>query len=262
MSIVRNIILSMAVVVACAGLVMAEQPPEHFAIACANCHGPHGDDPYPIDAQCLSCHASSLPEATQIAGVFHAGDDLSCSSCHGYHSTEHLKARGATFDRSFGEMAVRNHCAACHRSDGTTADISAGHVTASDRYHVDASALAYVSVSTACQTCHDETSSEPDTPYGTPTFAVHGSHSVGVGIPVSSPYTTSAFRRDLAPDIKLFESKMECTTCHRLTADTESRLVPFTNYSDLCRGCHDMAPGIRRREDLEVRPFMVADGSD
>ncbi len=254
----RNILLIVWPLVFGVSQIQADQPPEHLMMDCINCHNQHGDDPAQIDSRCLTCHDSTLPEAAEVAGVFHLGGDLSCSTCHGYHSTEKLKARGASFERPFGDMAVRNHCDACHSNVGSPTDLSAGHVTASSRYHIDASLLVNSRISEVCQSCHDENSYEPEVPPETPAFAVHGSHIVGVRIPAPVRFLPSTYRRVIDERLQLYNSVLECTTCHQLTAETDWRLVPFASRTGLCLGCHDMSPGRDNPDETTIRPFMVA----
>ncbi len=227
------------------GYAWADQPPEHLSLECATCHDWHPGGDLPVDEACMGCHETWLPEHDAAAGVFHDPTDRSCSRCHGYHSTEMLKATGNFFQRPYGEAQVLRHCSSCHRYDNGLDTISDGHVmAAAQQYHQDSYQLLIVGLSEACMNCHDEDSENPDTPPATPAFPAHASHPIGLGIPPQSPWEFSGFREEIATDLELFDDQMECTTCHRIPAPTVFRLVPFPTVTDLCNGCHDMAPGL------------------
>ena len=222
----------------------ADQPAEHLSPTCATCHDHHPDGELPVDETCLGCHEPWLPEHDAVAGVFHDPDDRACSRCHGYHSTEKLKATGNMFLRPFGDQQVLRHCSSCHRNDEILDNVSAGHVTAAAlHYHVDAGGLLPATMSEICLRCHDEESDDSDTPPETPTFPAHASHPIGLTIPPYSPWEHSEFQVEIHPELELFDGHIECITCHRLPATTVFRLVPLPSVTAICNGCHNMAPG-------------------
>jgi hypothetical protein len=223
----------------------SEQPAEHLSVNCGTCHDWHPEGELPVDEACMSCHQQWLPQHDAAAGVFHQVDDRSCSRCHGYHSTEMIKATGNTFLRPFGDPQVLRHCSTCHRSSNGLEFISEGHLeAAAQQYHIDAPVVAVSGLSEVCLNCHDQESGNPFVPPSTPAFPAHASHPVGTGIPQASPWELSGFREEISPDLELFEENMECITCHRIPEPTVFLLVPFPTVTDLCNGCHDMAPGL------------------
>jgi len=192
----------------------------------------------------MSCHAPWLAVHDAAAAAFHDPLDRECSRCHGFHDTDLLHATGKTFSRPLGDVAVLRHCETCHRADYDLTAISAGHfVAAAQQYHVDALVLKRSAMSDICLTCHDETSGNPDVPAATPAFPAHASHPVGLSIPQQPRWSMSGFRYEVSPLIELYDDQIECVTCHRIPASTVFRLVPFRTVTDLCNGCHDMAPG-------------------
>jgi len=226
-----------------AATAMADQPPEHLEGDCISCHDNHQYPPPSPDARCLECHEATLAAADLVAGAFHSPEDRACSRCHGYHATEMLKATGQVFRRPFNDRQIRNQCANCHREDSPVQNVSAGHLQAALQYHVDADELAGQGSSEICLRCHDQDSGFGTVPGNTPTFPVHGSHPIGVAIPVSSPWEASGFRPVISESLELVNEQIQCSTCHRLPAETVFRLVPFASVTALCNGCHDMAPG-------------------
>ncbi len=222
---------------------LAVQPPEHLEADCISCHDNHQDPPPSPDQLCLDCHEATLAEADLIAGVFHSPEDRSCSRCHGYHATEMLKATGAVFERPFQQAEVLVQCRNCHRENSVVQNVSAGHFQAALQYHVNAGQLQGQGPSEICLECHDQDSGYGQVPGSTPTFPTHGSHPIGVAVPLASPWEASGFRDFVDDSLELVDQKLECGTCHRLPAETVFRLVPFASVTDLCNGCHDMAPG-------------------
>ncbi len=221
---------------------VAIEPSEHQEADCNSCHDHHQNPPPSPDDRCLFCHAETLDQADLIAGVFHNPEDRACSRCHGFHATELLKATNQVFERPYQNDQILVQCANCHREETEVQNVSEGHFLAALQYHVNAGELLGQGPSETCLQCHDQNSGYAMVPGSTPTFPVHGSHPVGVSIPVASPWEASSFQPVIHESLELVDQQLECSTCHRLPAETVFRLVPFESVTALCNGCHDMAP--------------------
>ncbi len=233
------------------GTSAAIEPLEHQEEDCNSCHNHHQNPPPNQDQVCLGCHSTTLNEADYVAGAFHDPADRACSRCHGYHATEMLKATDLVFERPFQEQEVLNQCRNCHRENLVVQSVSVGHLQAARQYHVNAAELYGQSPSEICLRCHDQDSGYGVAPSETPTFPVHGSHPIGIAIPISSPWEASGFQPVPDPSLELVNQTLQCGTCHSLASETVFRLVPFPTATDLCNGCHDMAPGLNSKPGPE-----------
>ena len=135
------------------------------------------------------------------------------------------------------------HCSACHRKGADLARLSPAHRVAASLYHREAKSLAPVSPSQGCLNCHAAGSTSPwqsETGQERLTFNLHATHPLGVQVVAGSGRDERSLRPDLDPRLPLFEQRIECQTCHSLTAATADLLVPFEQPYDLCLGCHKL----------------------
>ncbi len=71
-----------------------------------------------------------------------------------------------------------------------------------------------------------------------PTFDPHGTHPVGMEVKAGRGEPGNRIREAIDPRLMLIEGRMECVTCHSLSARTPNRLVAYEDRDDMCRGCH------------------------
>jgi predicted CXXCH cytochrome family protein len=148
------------------------------------------------------------------------------------------------------------HCAACHAPGSDLARLSPAHRQAAALYHRDAALLDGTSPSQGCLNCHAAGSGSPwvrEVSDRNLTFNPHATHPLGVDVVPGSGQDERRLRAVLDPKLRLFDGRLECQTCHNLTAATEDLLVPFPQPYDLCLGCHKLSnpkPSTERRELL------------
>jgi hypothetical protein len=122
--------------------------------------------------------------------------------------------------------------------------LSEGHRRAAAIFHRDYRYLNGISVSEACLLCHGtgraargELTSLAEGAR-VPTFDPHGSHPTGIDVRPGRRKAGSRILRNIDPKLELVGGRIECITCHSLTAQTPYRLVEFETRENLCRSCH------------------------
>ncbi len=231
-------------------LSLAETPSfAHDGISCRLCHG--GAQPMAMaagtshSAKCVACHTPDGPWQVRHPRL-EMRQDSACLMCHTFHTSDikATKAVGQTSVLGVASGPDSGHCTACHNSEGKLGTLSAAHRVAGEMYHSRGQELAGLSPSQACLNCHDAGS---DSPWQTSTeetlaFRHQASHQYGVAVQPGQQIHATFIRQDLDPRLPLLDGKMECVTCHSLTAGTDDLLVAFENPYDLCLGCHVMQP--------------------
>jgi predicted CXXCH cytochrome family protein len=212
----------------------------HDDASCRGCHAggvASAADP----SKCLQCHAATST-ATTAGFSFHAGTRKSCVDCHRFHDADVIAtSRG---DVSLAGLAGvdREHCRACHRSGARRERLSAGHLAAAGLYHANTSALAPLSPSAACRACHDRDSASSSWLGAVEGRLIvldqHQSHPCEIAVRPGQATIGSWIRDDIDPRLVLPGGRIECVTCHDLTAGTPGLLVSLGQPADLCLGCH------------------------
>lgn len=223
----------------------------HASISCTLCHGRSAvralavsdhDGPDPRSRACRECHR----DLDRGAGLgFHGPASADCAGCHSFHEEGRLKT--AVGDVRGGGLrlarAVPGHCAACHTDGAALGNLSPAHRTAAGLYHRDAATLEHQSPSQGCLNCHAAGSGSPwlqATEGQELTFNLHATHPLGVEVVAGSGLDERKLRQELDPRLRLFAGRLECQTCHDLTAGTADLLVAFEQPHDLCLGCHEL----------------------
>lgn len=221
----------------------AAAPAEHEAASCAACHGAasagievgNAD----IERACLVCHEMELRRGDL---AMHAEARGGCLACHEFHSDD--GAAPVTADARFASHETNpasDHCAGCHADGGSLSNLSPGHRVAAALYHRDRGTLRALTPSEACLLCHGETPSaawiqgldaEPIA------LNRHASHPFGVVLSPGARTEGMPVRGTTDPRIPLFSGRMECTSCHLISAGEADLLRPFSAKYDLCLGCH------------------------
>jgi len=209
----------------------------HQEAECALCH--QFDGGAGSSSACLSCHRTFSSAGIDRLG-FHGQAGRQCGDCHSFHEPERMVT--ALGRGSFPQVpgSAEGHCAACHGMDADLSLVSLGHRAAAELYH--GGELQTLTPSEACLSCHGQGSSQLSMdliPAGTPVFNEQASHAYGVTLVPGTTEARLRIRNVLDPRIKLFDQRIECSTCHQLAGRDEDLLVEFDGRSGLCRGCHE-----------------------
>ena len=230
--------------------------PHRFSIRdCEVCHVDANNDPASLkpmfNSRCVGCHADlehSQPHPVDISTNILLPDDmplvngkLGCITCHFFHPfSDKYKNRSGNLLRRPGRGAV--FCVACHQ-------INEKDHTAFENIHRDSYRRLSVGNSRLdmytlqCVECHDK---YLDRSFGS--FAGGGpnpisglsSHPVGVSlerIAAKKPRRFN-FPHTLPGEIRLFNGKIGCGTCHNAFSKEKSMLVMNNWRSRLCLKCH------------------------
>lgn len=248
--------LLLSIALPAAAAAPADDHDPHAGIACSKCHLGNAaralavateGAPDPLSATCRECHSRQARRASAGATAlgFHDDPRSDCAGCHAFHERGRLKTSVGDVRTGDGGLAqaTAGHCAGCHRKGAVLANLSPAHRTAAALYHRDAKRLAGTSPSQACLNCHATDSESPwklATGQERLTFNEHATHPLGVAVSAGSGRDERSLREVLDPRLPLFDGRIECQTCHSLTAATDDLLVPFEASYDLCLGCHKL----------------------
>ena len=248
----------------------AHEAHPHQAAPCSLCHVQRragAETRQPVDV-CATCHGQQSPAEESLGawgpdgltGSPEAGlgmevasvrDDhgSQCTRCHSFHTPTTI----ALVDRKadISDPKVANHCVSCHsHSDRSRlARLTEGHRAAATLYHGLGSDLADYTPSDACLFCHDRGRGLPiNLPVSlpiAPRFEAHASHPYGVRMAGAGDF----FRPVIDSRIRLFDGRIECQTCHDLSAQNEDLIVVFETKYEMCRGCHTQGLPQNRFQD-------------
>ena len=235
------------VVIVCGGIIAgdrasAESSP-HAAAMCASCHeggGAPGRNADALTAACLDCHKKSNFQQVGLVES-HGADGRHCQDCHMFHEPTIVNSPVGEIDLGKLGQAGKAHCAACHDKRGDLHSLSPAHQVAAFLYHDDVKALQETSPSEACLNCHSNltaTNWQAMAPGKALAFNQHASHPYGVRVIPGKGDTSNWIAKEIDPRIPLFEGRLECQSCHLLTAGNDDLMIPFPAKYDLCKGCH------------------------
>jgi len=238
----RSPAVLLAVAALLAGVAAA---PVHAGETCLECHelSRQGLAPHPMGIDPTG-RIPRLPENLPLPG-----GRITCLTCHVRHG--YLASGGP--ERATGTAFLRARppelCAACHRDAAGRWDRP--HAIYADTVHGGSAAPASSDRAGArrldpftlrCLRCHDG-SEAPDVAWqdGAPHEGLGRSHPVGV----LEPLFAGAARRfrppgALRPELRLFDGRVGCLSCHRLFGERRDRLAMDVDGSRLCLGCHDL----------------------
>ena len=221
---------------------------------CEMCHVDADKDPGSLklmfNSRCVGCHADlnqAQPHPVDISPNILLPDDmplvngkLGCISCHFVHPfSDAYKNRSGNLLRRPGKGAF--FCSACHRIDVK------GHV-AFENIHRDSYCLSAINSSLdtytlQCVECHDR---YLDRSFGSDAagigsrFNSRSNHPVGVSFAQISAKNPLKFNNpnSLPQNVRLFNGKIGCGTCHNAFSKEKSMLVVNNWRSRLCLRCH------------------------
>lgn len=248
--------------VACAGVpaaVAGDGETAHQGLDCRRCHLQQGtEDAADLLAasRCRSCHPDQFAGRDQALGFHTDANGRGCLSCHSFHAP-------GTIDTGLGEIALASlgdldlaHCQSCHQAGSDLAALSDAHQAAARLYHEQAGSLRELSPSQACLNCHSNSAAtawQGAADGRVLAFSEHATHPFGVDVVPGRGDFAHRIRRELDPRVQLFDQRIECQTCHTLTATSKDLLAAFERPKDLCLGCHQFRDGT-----LENRDGMLA----
>jgi predicted CXXCH cytochrome family protein len=221
---------------------------------CDLCHADADKDPSRLEpmfnSKCMGCHPDvnqSLSHSVDIAPAISIPGDMplvngrmGCITCHYFHpfSDKHKNRSGNLLRRS-GKGAL--FCNACHPVDVK------GHVVF-ENIHRDSFRLSTRNRSLdvytlQCVECHDR---YLDRSFGSTTtrkrspFAAGWKHPVGVSLERIAARKPRKFNHPYAlpQEIRLYDGKIGCGTCHNAFSKEKSMLVMSNWRSRLCLECH------------------------
>lgn len=219
----------------------------HNELECSRCHAltasleSNGAGFSSAAEQCRTCHGPAGPEEESLEAAFHYSDSRACTDCHRFHETDVISAAGVEFKFDYSAAPLREHCRSCHDQSQSILELTVGHREASAVYHRDSRYFAGVSPSDACLYCHStEAGTAPDIELSQnpPRFEPSAGHMIGTGMTTAK--SPGGFSEKLPEDsfVHLIEGRIECQSCHSLTADTGHLLAGTGQEEDVCLACH------------------------
>lgn len=221
----------------------------HEQADCTTCHvavASIDDESTPfIDpgTKCRNCHVR-LDELKAPSLTFHSDGNRPCLDCHIYHTPDQVTVGDRKFHARASQTSQRSLCSSCHGDGESTQSLSEGHRAAAGLFHSDYKLLAGISPSEACLLCHSEqVRADEITALATgetPTFSRHGNHPTGKTVVLGRQLANSRIRKSLDPQVRLFDGRIECQSCHSLSSAAKFRLLAGTDENTLCLKCHEM----------------------
>jgi predicted CXXCH cytochrome family protein len=222
---------------------------------CDMCHVDADNNPGSLklmsNSRCLSCHTDLQgvqPHPVDIAANILVPEDLplvngklGCITCHFAHPfSDKYKNRSGNLLRRPARGAF--FCAACHpRMDGN------GHVVYEnihrDSYRLSALNSSLDTYTLQCVECHDrylDRSFGLDAAAKRSRFTRRSNHPVGVSLAQIAAKNPHQFNHpaSLHQNVRLFNGKIGCGTCHNAFSKEKSMLVTNNWRSRLCLKCH------------------------
>jgi predicted CXXCH cytochrome family protein len=168
---------------------------------------------------------------------------LTCTSCHDVHKEDKTSIDSELSGLMWGHVKGRAFCALCHNKEALASDWR--HQTALPYAHANGKLLQAPAgarldkFSTECLSCHDGTLSKTPQVEVTQGVWQHGSgqesHPIGVEYPRSGDFQ---YPESLPGEIRLFDGKVGCLSCHEMYSKENNKLALNNNRSRLCFSCH------------------------
>ncbi|MEW6599613.1 MAG: cytochrome c3 family protein [Nitrospirota bacterium] len=204
-----------------------------FNLACGTCHmklgqkKSHPTDIYP---------SMSVPEDMPLLE-----GKLTCITCHYVHPEDnnlHLTDSNLFLRRQSRGIFF---CTICHKIDKNRHIVFENVHTGT--YKVTDRTTRIDSVSLECIECHDTYARSADEPLGAGTWNHNKqeyNHPIGVSYNKITSKKMHQFRPEgtLSRDVRLFNGKIGCGTCHNIYSHEKKMLVINNRGSRLCLVCH------------------------
>lgn len=205
-----------------------------------------------IDKLCDKCHTidkkKSHPiklrpmENNLLTAHLDKNGLMTCTTCHNIHKENTISSKSELSGLLWGHLKGRSFCSLCHTSENTNANWQ--HQTAIPYAHSFGKLLQTADgapldkLSTECLSCHDGTVSQfPQiaVKQGIWRHEIGESHPIGVDYPRSNEFTSP---EALPKEIRLFDGKIGCLSCHEVYDKKYNMLSMNNNRSRLCLACH------------------------
>jgi predicted CXXCH cytochrome family protein len=222
----------------------------HESVDCGNCHlfvASASNESYALpnqQAECRSCHMAALsaPRAGTFTLAFHEDKMRDCRDCHYFHKRNLLHTDSLSFSMGKNAPARDAVCVNCHRAGGRLENISPGHRLAAPMIHAGWKTHLEAGPSAVCLSCHSQHGADRMESMGmveTRRFDDRTDHPYGVVVRGTAMINGSRIRDNIDRRLRLVDSRLECLTCHDLTANNRHRLVIAESETALCIGCHE-----------------------
>ena len=222
---------------------------------CEICHVDADHDPGRLklmsNSRCVGCHADlkrAQPHPVDIDSNIRLPDDmplvngrLGCITCHFSHSfSDKYQNRSGNLLRRSARGTF--FCAACHRRIDEK-----GHVVFEnihrDSYRLSARNSSLDTYTLQCVECHDrylDRTFDYDATGKSRSFNRRSNHPVGVSLAQISARNPHKFNHPdtLPQNVRLFNGKIGCGTCHNAFSKEKFMLVMNNWRSQLCLKCH------------------------
>lgn len=205
-----------------------------------------------IDKLCSQCHAinerMSHPikirpqKQTPLAAHLDKNGAMTCTTCHDIHKEDKTSDSSELSGLLWGHVKGRAFCSICHGEE--TSGEKWKHQTAIPYAHPEGKLTERPggslvdTFSVECLSCHDGTiSKEPQVQVkgGMWQHGIGMSHPIGVDYPRSEDF---AYPESLPKEVRLFDGKVGCLSCHEIYAKEKNMLVMNNRGSRLCLSCH------------------------
>jgi predicted CXXCH cytochrome family protein len=174
---------------------------------------------------CLTCHADSSPLNPNEDRMLHVPAQKGgfCAQCH-------TKMGGSSKTQSHWQFSDHAHLGKIKPQEEGVSTVS-----------LEQPAEIIDSESRACLSCHDSISISPDT-----SGSAFGGQSATSDHPIGMSYQRASFEKPGRyfplinnPQIRLFDGRVGCGSCHSLYSRQEKKLVVRNDRGNLCVKCHN-----------------------
>jgi predicted CXXCH cytochrome family protein len=221
-----------------------------------------------FEGKCSLCHLMAEGEKEIIKDIFLKEIDFQCTGCHSKLGLSHPTGMKPTMDMPDGfllDSRGRLTCATCHKNHGEEpfllikgkpgrafcylchreglknvhGGVGGGAHTAAKKYDITDEGMFVDDTSAECMSCHDSAlGREVNIGAGTWLHDQGGSHKIGVDY--MRAYAKGGFNHPsmMNENIRLFNGKVGCGTCHNRYSKEPAELVIKNKGSSLCLQCH------------------------
>lgn len=213
------------------------ESPLHFrdniTTLCNYCHGKRN----------VLSHAVGVRPSMQVPTDFHldAEGEMTCTTCHDIHMDRVDPVSGERTYLLRSNLRGREFCDSCH-ANTIAMNNPQIHATSLETAHFGyytGSSYSIDRVSVSCMGCHDGTTADGASVVTKAVHPIGDSHSIGIDY-LKAYRKNQELRssRDLSSEIKLFEGKVGCASCHNPFNLAKFKLSVTSDESKLCFECH------------------------
>lgn len=249
------ITIPLLIAVAAAVYGLSGQAHEFSDDKCVLCHSNVKDDPGSIKPTitlaCNACHLKLEQKKSHPSDVYptmQVPEDmpltdgkLTCITCHYVHPEDNIQH--LTDNRLFLRRQSRGifFCTICHKIDKNRHIVFENVHTGT--YKVTDRTTRIDRVSLECIECHDTYAKSPEAALGAGTWNHSNkeyNHPIGVSYNKITSKKMNKFRPEgmLSKEVRLFNGKIGCGTCHNIYSQEKKMLAVNNRGSRLCLECH------------------------